>query len=77
MISKDGDVIALEPALNILNNVTENATEHLKSVEISVLCPCQGPPHGIMSAGTNATKTPSPVKANARHQIQSSVATDV
>ena len=77
MISKDGDVIALEPALNILNNVTENATEHLKSVEISVLCPCQGPPHGIMSAETSATKTTSPVKETVRHQTQSSAATDV
>ena len=65
-----GNVIALKPALNIRNNVTENATEPLKSVEKSVLCLGQGPPHGSMSAETSATRTPSPVKANAQHQTQ-------
>ena len=73
--SKVGD--AMIPALSIRNNVTGNAMEHLKSVEKSALCLGQGPPHGIMSAGTSATRTPSPVKANVQHQTQSFVAQDV
>ena len=51
--SKHGDVVALTPALSFRNNVTGNATDHLKSVEkISALfLAC----HNIMPARTSAT----------------------
>ena len=58
---------AMTPALSIRNNVTGNATEHLKSVEeISALYLAET----RTPARTSATKTPSPVKANAQHQTQ-------
>ena len=63
--SKVGD--AMTPALSIRNNVTENAMEHLKSVEersALFLAETHTP------ARTSATKTPNPVKANAQHQTQ-------
>ena len=51
--SKDGDVIALTPALSFRNNATGNATDHLKSVETkSALCLAY---HKITPAGTSAT----------------------
>jgi len=60
-----GDVMTL--ALSLQNNVTGNAMEHLKSVEVK----CALYPVGTRTpAGTSATKTPNPVKANAQHQTQ-------
>ena len=72
----DGSVMTPALVLNILNNVTENATAHLKSVETSALCLAH---HKIfMSAMTNATKSPRAVMAHApHHHIQTRVVTDV